>query len=256
MTPYYEQDGITIHNCDFRDERLQPIIYKADLIVADPPYGETSLKWDCWPRNWPDHIGRCANPNASMWCFGSSRMFWDHRGEFDHWRFVQDLVWEKHNGSSFVNDRFKRVHEAVFQFVLLGSKWADVYKNPVMVPEARAKVIRNKRRLCHLGAIGTGKYVSEDGGPKMMRSVVYARSCHGYAVNETQKPEAIVLPILQYSCPLGGLVFSPFMGSGTDLVVARALGMQAVGCDVREEQCEAAALRLSQGVLDLSEVSA
>lgn len=35
------------------------------------------------------------------------------------------------------------------------------------------------------GEIGESHYVSEDGGPRLMGSVIYA-------VNETQKPEAIV----------------------------------------------------------------
>jgi site-specific DNA-methyltransferase (adenine-specific) len=24
-----------------------------DAIIADPPYGETSLSWDSWPSGWP-----------------------------------------------------------------------------------------------------------------------------------------------------------------------------------------------------------
>ena len=32
------------------------------------------------------------------------------------WRYAQDIVWEKHNGSGFHADRFKRVHEHAVQF--------------------------------------------------------------------------------------------------------------------------------------------
>ena len=93
-------------------------------------------------------------------------------------------------------------------------------------------------------------YVSEDGGPRLMRSVIYARSMHGSASNETQKPKAIVAPLIEYACPVGGLVLSPFMGSGTDLLAARLLGRRAIGIEAREEQCDTAA-RLLQEALPL-----
>ena len=35
----------------------------ADCIVADPPYGETSLAWDRWPEGWLD-VGRDGRPVA------------------------------------------------------------------------------------------------------------------------------------------------------------------------------------------------
>ena len=48
-----------------------------------------------------------------------------------------------------------------------------------------------------------------------------------------------------------------FAGSCSTLVAVRHLGQgrKAVGFEVREEQCEAAARRLSQGVLDFGDAS-
>ncbi|MCL4660584.1 site-specific DNA-methyltransferase [Burkholderia multivorans] len=82
-----------------------------------------------------------------------------------------------------------------------------------------------------------------------MSSVIYARSCHGYAVNETQKPEDIVSPLMAYSVPPGGLVVDCFAGSGTTLVVAKKMGRKAIGIERRESQCEEIVKRLSQGDL-------
>jgi site-specific DNA-methyltransferase (adenine-specific) len=81
--------------------------------------------------------------------------------------------------------------------------------------------------------------------------VIYARSCHGYAVNETQKPEEIVAPLLLYSVPVGGLVIDCFAGSGTTGAVARKTGRRAILIEKREAQCLAIVERLAQHELAL-----
>ena len=52
-----------------------------------------------------------------------------------------------------------------------------------------------------------------------------------------------------------GPVLDPFMGSGTTLVAARALGLVAVGIEQSERYCEVAANRLTQTVLDFGGVA-
>lgn len=70
-------------------------------------------------------------------------------------------------------------------------------------------------------------------------------------MNETQKPEGIIAPLLDYCVPPGGIVLDPFAGSGTVLDVARAQGKRAIGIEKRESQCEEIVKRLSQRVLGL-----
>src|SRR6266576_3215963 len=106
MKPYYQEDGITIYHGDCREvlSELEP-----DLLIADPNYGETSLSWDERCSNWTMVIPFSVR---QLWCFGSMRFFLEmSRFNFNGWRFAQDLVWEKQNGSGFAVDRFNRTHE-------------------------------------------------------------------------------------------------------------------------------------------------
>lgn len=218
-----------------------------DAIVTDPPYAQTSLEWDRWVEGWPAVAARVLKPAGSMWVFGTLRMFTDKWSEFDGWRLAQDIVWEKHNGSSFHNDRFRRVHEQAVQFYR--GKWDDVYKGRVVTNDARARIVRRKERPAHMGQIEGTTYVSEDGGPRIMRSVIYARSQHGTAVHPTQKPEGIVEPLLKNSCPVGGTVLDPFAGSGTIGFVAERLGMSAILIEARDDYFAAMQQRFAGDLL-------
>lgn len=237
MRPYYEDGLVTLYHGDCRQMGLP----ECDMTLADPPYGETSLVWDRWPTGWPAIV-----PGNSLWCFGSLRMFLEHRDEFTDWKFAQDIVWEKQNGSSFHADRFKRVHEGVCHWYR--EDWSSIYKATVTTPDAIKRQVRRKQRPPHMGHIDGCSYLSHDGGPRLMRSVLYARNCHGYAEHPTQKPFAILWPLIEYSCPPGGTVYVPFAGVGSELETARLLGRRAVGVEIDERYCELAAKRLSSAL--------
>jgi site-specific DNA-methyltransferase (adenine-specific) len=244
MSPYYADETVTLYHGRF-EEILPDLGITADLIVTDPPYGETSLTWDRWPTGWP---AIAAQYGRSMWCFGSMRMFLDQRHEFADWRLSQDVVWEKHNGSGFAADRFKRVHE--FALHWYRGEWSTIHHETPVTHDATARVVKRRGRTEHTGRIGAETdYATVDGGPRLARSVIYARNMNGSAINETEKPTGVVEPLIAYGCPPGGLVVDLFAGSCSTLVSARNLGRRAVGFEMREDQCEKAARRLSQGVL-------
>ena len=193
MSPYFQDERVTLYHG--RAEHILPHLGTFDAVITDPPYGETSLEWDRWPENWPT----LAAVAPQLWCFGSFRMFMDRGREFAQWKLAQDIVWEKHNGSNSSNDRFRRVHELAAHFYR--GEWSGLYLDPQYTQDATAHTVRRKARPPQWGDIGESSYASEDGGPRLMTSVIYARSCHGHAVNETQKPEALVAPLVAYSVP-------------------------------------------------------
>lgn len=238
-TPYWSDDSVTLYCGDAR--RILSHL-TADCVITDPPYGETSLEWDRWPDGW---VAQAATVAPQMWCFGSFRMFGEKSREFlDHWKLAQDVIWEKHNGSNSFADRFRRVHEMAVHFYR--GDWSGLHIEPQFTNDATARTVRRKRRPPQWGEIGGHSYRSEDGGPRLMNSVIYARSCHGYAIHPTQKPEAIVTPLMLYSVPLGGVVVDCFAGSGTVLHVARKTGRRAIGIEADEKYCRAIVERLAQ----------
>jgi len=75
------------------------------------------------------------------------------------------------------------------------------------------------------------------------------RKLHGgKRVHPTQKPNGLFKQILEMY-PKAETIVDPFMGSGSVLLAAKLEGRQAIGIEVEEQYCEAAAKRLAQGVL-------
>ncbi len=238
--PYYEDAQVTLYLGDCRE--ILPQLSAVDAVVTDPPYGDTSLSWDVVDNAWPALVHA-----PQVWCFGSMR-FWMEHGHAAMraagWRYGQEIVWEKHNGSGFHADRFKRVHELAVHWYL--GAWSTLHHDPPVTHDAQAKVVRRKQRPTHTGGINAGSYVSEDGGPRLMRSVLQVRSEHGRALHPTQKPLGILRPLVHYSCPPAGVVLDPFAGAGSTLLAARELGRKAIGIEISERYCDAAARRLDQ----------
>jgi site-specific DNA-methyltransferase (adenine-specific) len=66
----------------------------------------------------------------------------------------------------------------------------------------------------------------------------------------TQKPEKLMAKLILASCPEGGLVFDPFLGSGTTSVVARKLGRNYCGVEINSEYACWAEKRLEKAATD------
>lgn len=251
--PYYSDDQVTLYCGDFR-ELLPDVLAthgEPNLVLTDPPYGETSLKWDRWPTGWPALI-----PGRSMWCFGSMRMFLDHRDEYlaGGWKLSHDVVWEKHRPSTVVTDRFARIHEHALHWYR--GSWGDIHHDTPKVAHHGPKVATARRSAVDpniRGAIGSS--VWEDDGTRWHPTVIRSRNMHRKeAINATEKPGGLVELLVGYGCPPGGLILDPFAGGCSTLVAARNSGRRAIGIELREEQCaKAVEWRLAQTVLPFAE---
>ena len=219
-----------------------------DACIADPPYGDTSLEWDRQVEGWLEEVARVLKPNASLWIFGSMRFLAPLFAELaaQGFKYSQDIVWEKQNGTGFHNDRFRRVHEHAALFYR--GAWADVYHDTQYTLDATAKTVRRKTRPTHTGHIEASHYVSEDGGPRLMRSVVYMPNEHGKAIHPTQKPVELLRPMVRYSVPPGGTFIDPFMGSGSAGIAACLEGRGFIGIEDDAEHFNGAVARAHEAV--------
>lgn len=246
MKPYYADDTVSLYVGDMR-EVLPALGITVDLVVTDPPYGETALRWDRWLDGWPSVVAPVAR---SMWCFGSMRMFLSHVGEFTvaDWKLSQDVIWEKPEGTNLLADRFRRVHEHATHWYR--GAWSDTYHDP---PRERwygangSSRNRGGTKGYHLREAGNRDYI--DDGTRLMRSIIRVANMHRRGLHPTEKPVGILVPLITYACPPNGTVLDPFAGSGSTLEAARLVGRRAIGIEIDERYAERAARRLSQEVL-------
>lgn len=255
--PYYRDADVQIFLGDCRDI-LPQLGVTPDAAVVDPPYGTTSAPWDRWPEGWVDAVGAVLPPSASLWCFGTASTFLRHAGEFAGWKFGQEALWLKHNGSGpGSRDRLLVVHEWAYQWYR--GRWTDMHHEWVREPSSG--IDKSTRRLGvaaeHRRSDRETVYV--DDGMRLPRSVriIAAPSVRYQKRHQDEKPVKVVAELVRESTPPGGLVIDVCAGVGTTGVAARLLGRRSVLIEGDEESCEAAAERLASDVLpfDAPEVS-
>lgn len=226
-----------------------------DMLIADPPYGDTSLAWDQCCAGWIETAAKLLKPTGSMWVFGSMRFFQDIGVDFRlaGWKYAQDIVWEKNAGSGLHADRFKRVHEHIVQYYRVGAAWGSVYNDVQRTPGKPYKM--TVPRPPHFGGNRSARYTAVSDGPRIMRSVILMKNLRGRAIHPTEKPSDLIEIIIRTSCHPGGLVGDMFAGSGSAGEAAMRSGRDYIGTEIDISMADKARNRLS-GLLPLVSVPA
>lgn len=236
MRPYYEDELCTLYHADAR--KLAPELGVVDCVIADPPYGVTSFRWDRWQRGWPDWF-----QSDCLWSFGTLRSFTEHWAEFGSWKLAQEIIWEKQNGTGLIADRFKRVHELLVQFYQ--GKWQSLHRDTPREPRPskRGGTIFRKTNPPHLGASRLSTYTFKP--TRLVRSVLRFQNYQRQKLHPTTKPIGLIELIITYSVPPAGTVLDPFMGGGSTGVAAKRLGRRFIGIEIEKRWCRLAAERLA-----------
>jgi site-specific DNA-methyltransferase (adenine-specific) len=225
-----------------------------DLLIIDPPYnldknfnGIRFAQTDDeiylgYLRSWFPKLVTILKPDASVYICGDWRStFCLYQIMKEHTIIRNRITWQREKGRGAKNN-WKNAMEDIW-FGTIGN---DYYFNVDAVKQKR-KVIAPYREN------GQPKDWDEtDNGNFRLThpsnfwddiSIPYW-SMPENTDHPTQKPEKLIAKIILASCPTGGIVFDPFLGSGTTSVVAKKLGRQFVGIEKNEEYCLWAEKRL------------
>lgn len=218
MKPYYGPiSGITIYHGDCREITDWLM---ADYVVSDPPYGIDWKRGVNHVRNSKKHEGIKGDNDTTVrdemlrLAFGKPcAVFGSFYAPYPQY-VRQVLVWHKPDDAGVVGSTtgYRRDAEPIF---LIGA-WP-------LRPVAWSSVIRSTAGSIAATVTATG---------------------HPHT-----KPVDLMARLISLH---EGCVADPFMGSGSTLVAARRMGRKAIGVELEERYCEAAAKRLSQSMLEFS----
>lgn len=153
--------------------------------------------------------------------------------------FRYDLVWNKERGISFLlaNKMPMKSHEMIYIF----SKKGAYYNRIDEKTDKKQWVagIGTGMKSKHYGIPNTAKELQKGdvNGMRCCLSVINMNNCKNDRVNKghpTEKPQALYEWLLSRYCRPGGTVLDPTAGSFNSVIVARRLGLDAIGMEMDE----------------------
>ena len=229
----------------------------ADLIIIDPPYNLSrdfhgfkfkatdSERYSDYLRSWFPKIVRTLKPNGSLYLCGD----WKNTSVLqqvmsEHLTVLNRITWQREKGRGA-----KRNWKNGMEDIWFGVKNPDDYYFDVEAVKMKRQVIAPYKK---------------DGKPKDWQETDEGNFRLTYPSNfwddisipfwsmpentdhPTQKPEKLIAKLILASCPKDGIVFDPFLGSGTTSVVAKKLCRKYSGIEMNKEYALWAEKRLQQ----------
>jgi len=213
-----------------------------DLILTDPPYclgkdyGNDSDQKSAedylnWTYQWIDTVLPKLKKTGSFYIFLS----WQYSPEIFVYlkkklRMVNEIIWDRRVPSMGGSTRkFSSVHDNIGFFVKNNDYYFDL--DSIRIPyDAETKKARTR-------SIFVGKKWLEMGyNPKDLWSTSRIHAQAPERENHpTQKPLEIIERMVKASCPKNGIVFDPFMGTGTTAIACLANNRQYVGFEINKD---------------------
>ncbi|MDR0769405.1 MAG: site-specific DNA-methyltransferase [Dysgonamonadaceae bacterium] len=217
-----------------------------DLMIIDPPYNISrnfagmkfrqmkDADYSDYLESWFPKLIRLLKPNASLYLCGD----WKNTAALytvinKNLTVMNRITWQREKGRG-ATDNWKNSMEDIWFAVCDASNY---YFN-VEAVKIRRKVLAPYRQD------GQPKdwQDTEDGKFRMTHPsnfwddvTVPYWSMPENTDHPTQKPEKLIAKLILASCPENGLVFDPFLGSGTTSTVAKKLGRNYCGVEINPE---------------------
>lgn len=203
---------------------MLPQLEQIDLVLADPPYGINTKS---------DGMGK-----LSPWADLCNSAYW-----YAAW-ISECRAKLKHDGSlwSFLNWRSM----VTFQKAACDISWpmeSVLIWDKQWIGPGGQKGLRPSYEMVALWAMPNFSIEN--------RGIADIRRCQWSSVKPSGHPAEKPLDLVSWLISITGAasVLDPFMGSGTTLVAAKALGLKAIGIEISEAYCRTAIERLRQGSL-------
>jgi site-specific DNA-methyltransferase (adenine-specific) len=256
MTPYYQDDSVTIYHGEALNVLADLPAGGIAAVVADPPYssggmfrgdrsGDPSAKY-ALGKSWPDRQGNSSKPGRVYGSFsGDSR---DQRSYFAWASLWLAQTWRIADPTAqvFIFTDWRQLPVTTDAVQAGGWTWRGV----LVWDKGVGRPMRGRFRN-HLEYIVWGSH-----GPMPEAQEIYPSTLLKHAppgtdrTHVTEKPVKLLRELLSVAPP--GAVLDPFMGSGTTLRAAKDLNRRAIGIEIEQRYCDIAASRMAQEVLELT----
>lgn len=241
-----------------------------DLIFADPPFniGEPYSEWkDTLPgkeyrkftEEWLDGCVRLLKPSGSLWVNCPNEIaarvvvhLEDNHGLVQadwccwHYRFGQwtdrGFIKSKSHALHYVRDKSLAVWNP--DEILVSSDRKSKYK------DSRTENTKNPGKRVPLDVWGVTDAFDPDypgDGPNWGR--IQGQNAERRPQHSNQLPERYLERVIRSTSNPGDFVLTPFAGSGTELVVARALGRVGMGIEIGVKEAHSAFERVKNGAV-------
>ncbi len=227
----------------------------ADLIIVDPPYNlsknfngfqfkaSTGSQYLEYLRSWFPQLCKLLKPTGSLYLCGD----WKSTSALqqvmeENLTVMNRITWQREKGRG-ASKNWKNGMEDIW----FGVQDKNDYYFDLESVKQKKKVLAPYRE----GGVPKDWEQGEDGKFRLTCPsnfwddiTVPYWSMPENTDHPTQKPEKLIAKLILASCPPDGLVFDPFLGSGTTSVVAKKLGRKYLGIEMNEEYCLWAEKRL------------
>lgn len=175
----------------------------------------------------------------------------------DGWYLRQDIIWAKPNPMpESVKDRCTKAHEYIF-LLSKSPKYYFDYKSIMEVANSGDRKDTRKKGS-HKYSTGCTELNPQTFDPQSTERRVlingkYMRNKRSVWQVLTKPfrgnhfatfPENLIIDCIKAGSPEGGIVFDPFIGSGTTAIVARKLNRNYIGIDLNKEYINIADIRI------------